>query len=208
MNRLRLCGKYLRMDDLEDGAVFARSVAEPQVFTIVFDRYYRPVYRYLSRRVGTAIADDLAAETFTRAFERRSSYDTAVERALPWLLGIAINLLAHHRRSEARQLRALAAMREPDAERFTDAATGRIDAASARGRLVAALEQLDDYDREALLLYAWAELKYEEIAGVLGIPVGTVRSRLSRARRKLRQSLEQPLDGSVVPLRREGASSG
>jgi RNA polymerase sigma-70 factor (ECF subfamily) len=196
------------MDDLGDGAVFARSVSEPQVFTIVFDRYYRPVYRYLSRRVGPAIADDLAAETFTRAFERRSSYDSSVERALPWLLGIAINLLAHHRRSEARQLRALAAMREPDAERFTDAATGRIDAASARGRLVAALEQLDDYDREALLLYAWAELKYEEIAGVLGIPVGTVRSRLSRARRKLRQSLEQPLDGSVVPLRREGAGSG
>src|SRR5918999_940651 len=161
------------MDEPEsgDGEVLARSVSEPQTFTVIFDRYYRSVYGYLSRRVGRTIADDLAAETFTRAFERRSSYDSSVERALPWLLGIAINLLAHHRRSEARQLRALAALTEPDAERFTDAATGRIDAASARGRLVAALEQLDDYDREALLLYAWAELKYEEIAGVLGIPV-------------------------------------
>src|SRR5918992_412958 len=194
--------------ELTDGVLFARSVSEPQVFTIVFDRYYRSVYGYLTRRVGQTIADDIAAETFTRAFERRSSYDTAAERALPWLLGIAINLLAHHRRSEARQLRALAVLTEPDAERFTDAATGRIDAASARGRLVAALEQLDDYDREALLLYAWAELKYEEIAGVLTIPVGTVRSRLHRARGKLRQALEQPMDGTVVQLRRGGAGNG
>jgi RNA polymerase sigma factor (sigma-70 family) len=194
--------------ELADGAVFARSVLEPQVFTIIFDRYYRSVYGYLSRRVGRTIADDLAAETFCRAFERRSSYDTTAERALPWLLGIAINLLAHHRRSEVRQLRALAAVREPESERFTDAATGRVDAASARASLAAALEQLDDYDREALLLYAWAELKYEEIAGVLGIPVGTVRSRLHRTRGKLRQTLEQTMDGSVVQLRREGAGNG
>jgi RNA polymerase sigma factor (sigma-70 family) len=206
VNRLQLRGKYMRMAERElaDGALFARSVSEPQVFTIIFDRYYRPVYRYLSRRVGTTIADDLAAETFTRAFERRSSYDSAAERAFPWLLGIAINLLAHHRRSEARQLRALAAVREPESERFTDAATGRLDAASARARLAAALEQLDDYDREALLLYAWGELKYTEIADVLGIPVGTVRSRLNRARRKLRQALD-PDDENVVQLRRAEA---
>jgi RNA polymerase sigma factor (sigma-70 family) len=193
--------------ELADGALFARSVSEPQVFTIVFDRYYRSVYGYLSRRVGRAVADDLAAETFTRAFEHRASYDSSAERALPWLLGIAINLLAHHRRSEGRQLRALAAVREPQNDAFTDAATGRIDAASARATLAAALEQLDDYDREALLLYAWAELKYEEIAGVLGIPVGTVRSRLHRARGKLRQALEQEWDGKVVRLPREGAGS-
>jgi RNA polymerase sigma factor (sigma-70 family) len=193
------------MDTREpDGAVFARSVTEPQAFTIVFDRYYRPVYGYLSRRVGKSIADDLAAETFTRAFERRSSYDTSAERALPWLLGIAINLLAHHRRSEGRQLRALAAARTTE---LADAPSGRIDAELA-ARLVAALEQLDDYDRETLLLYAWGELKYEEIAGVLEIPVGTVRSRLNRARRKLRQSLEQPWDGNVVHLRRQGAGNG
>ena len=55
------------------------------------------------------MADDLAAETFIRAFERRSAYEPTAERALPWLLGIALNLLAHHRRSEARQFRALAA---------------------------------------------------------------------------------------------------
>jgi RNA polymerase sigma factor (sigma-70 family) len=195
--------------ELGDGAVFARSVSEPQIFEVIFDRHYRSIYGYLSRRVGQAVADDLAAETFTRAFERRSSYDTTAERALPWLLGIAINLLAHHRRSERRHLRALAAARQPElTERFVDATNGRIDAASARERLVAGLEQLDDYDREALLLYAWGDLTYEEIATVLGIPVGTVRSRLHRARRKLRHLLEQQSPENVVPLPREGARDG
>jgi RNA polymerase sigma factor (sigma-70 family) len=194
---------------LGDGAVFERSLSEPQVFTVIFDRYYRPVYGYLSRRVGRTVADDLAAETFTRAFERRSAYDTRAERALPWLLGIAINLLAHHRRSERRHLRALAAARQPEpSERFADATNGRIDAASARGQLVVALEQLDDYDREALLLYAWGELKYEEIAGVLEIPVGTVRSRLNRARGRLRQALEERSDENILYLPREGAGNG
>jgi RNA polymerase sigma factor (sigma-70 family) len=192
-----------------DGDVFAHSVADPQAFEVIFDRYYGRVYGYLSRRVGRTVADDLAAETFTRAFERRSSYDTRAERALPWLLGIAINLLAHHRRSERRHLRALAAARQPEStERFADATNGRIDAAAVRGRLVTALEQLDDYDREALLLYAWGELKYDEIAAVLGIPVGTVRSRLHRARRRLRQALEAESPENVIRLRKQGARHG
>lgn len=192
-----------------DGAVFAQSVSEPQVFTIIFDRYYRSVYGYLSRRAGRTVADDLAAETFTRAFERRSAYETTTARALPWLLGIAINLLAHHRRSAGRQLRALAALEEPDRfERIEDAATRRADAGSARESLVQAVEQLDDGDREALLLYAWGELTYAEIAAVLGIPIGTIRSRLNRARRRIREELEPPTDGIVIPLPRRGAQNG
>jgi RNA polymerase sigma factor (sigma-70 family) len=177
---------------LTDGAVFARSVSEPQLFTLIFDRHYRAVYGYVSRRAGRAIADDIAAETFTRAFERRSSFDCKATRALPWLLGIAVNLLAHHCRSEGRQFRALAPAR-PRA----DAASEGIDAALAE-RLVVGLEQLDEDDREALLLYAWGELKYEEIAAALAIPLGTVQSRLHRARRKLRAALEA--EGEVVRL--------
>jgi RNA polymerase sigma factor (sigma-70 family) len=190
--------------ELDDGALFERSVAEPELFTLVFDRYYRMVYGYLSRRVGRTVADDLAAETFIRAFERRAAYDPAAPRALPWLLGIALNLLAHHRRSEARQLRALAAAGAREPSESADEAGGRLDADTTE-RLIAGLEQLDDYDREALLLYAWGELRYQEIADVLRIPVGTVRSRLNRARRKLRQALEPDPDENVVELRREGA---
>ncbi len=189
--------------------MFERSLSEPQIFTVIFERYYRRVYGYLSRRVGRTIADDLAAETFTRAFERRAAYDPEAERALPWLLGISINLLAHHRRSEGRQLRALAALIEPEStERIAEAVAGRVDAWAERKRLAAGLEQLDDYDREVLLLYAWGGLKYEEIAVVLSIPVGTVRSRLNRARRKLRQALEYQSDENVVPLRQQGARDG
>jgi len=190
-------------DRLADSLVFAQSVAEPEVFTVIFDRYYRAVYGYLSRRVGRTVADDLAAETFVRAFERRSSYDPRFERALSWLLGIAVNLLAHHRRSEARQLRALAASGGLEPRESGEDMVDRVDADTSR-RLVAGLEQLDDYDREALLLYAWGELKYQEIADVLGIPVGTVRSRMNRARRKLRQALESVSTENVVQLRREG----
>jgi RNA polymerase sigma factor (sigma-70 family) len=210
VNPFGLFGKYRVMtDEASDGAVFARSVAEPHAFTIIFERYYRPVYGYLSRRVGRTIADDLAAETFTRAFERRSSYDRAAERALPWLLGIAVNLLAHHRRSEGRQLRALAALEEPEPiDGVADATTGRIDASKVRKQLFRALEQLDDYDREALLLYAWGELTYEEVAVVLGIPVGTVRSRLNRVRHKLRQAFEPQSDENVIELPGTRTQSG
>jgi RNA polymerase sigma factor (sigma-70 family) len=191
--------------ELPDALVFERSVAEPELFTLIFDRYYRPVYAYLSRHVGRTIADDLAAETFIRAFERRAAYERTAERALPWLLGIAINLLAHHRRSEARQFRALAASGGLEPRKSSaDADGGRLDADTTQ-RLIAGLEQLDDYDREALLLYAWGELKYQEIADVLGIPVGTVRSRLNRARRKLRQALESASTENVIQLRQEGA---
>ena len=190
--------------ELPDGAVIERSLAEPQLFTIVFDRHYRAVYGFLARRVGRSVADDLAAETFIRAFERRSSYDTSVERALPWLFGIAVNLLAHHRRSEARQLRALATL---DAPRPSAEGESRVDAELTQ-RLVAGLEKLDDYDREVLLLYAWGELTYEEIAQALAIPTGTVRSRLNRARRKLRVALESDSGANVVQLRQRGAHGG
>jgi RNA polymerase sigma-70 factor (ECF subfamily) len=206
VNRFALSGKHRVMEEheLDDGALFERSVAEPELFTLVFDRYYRVVYGYLSRRVGRTVADDLAAETFVRAFERRAAYDPAAARALPWLLGIALNLLAHHRRSEARQLRALAAARGREPSETVDETAEPLDA-DTRRRLVAGLERLDDYDREALLLYAWGELRYEEIAHVLRIPVGTVRSRLNRARRKLREALAPEGTENVVELRREGA---
>lgn len=192
-----------------DGAVFAQSVSEPRVFTVIFERHFRSVHAYLTRRVGPTLADDLGAETFTRAFERRSAYDTTVERALPWLFGIAANLIAHHRRSEGRRLRALAAKGEPEElERFDEAATRRADANNERQALVRVLEQLDDYDREALLLFAWGDLSYQEVAAALGIPVGTVRSRLNRARRKLRRALEQRLDDNVVELPRTEVGRG
>jgi RNA polymerase sigma-70 factor (ECF subfamily) len=196
-------GKLLVVEarELSDAAMIERSLAEPELFTVIFDRHYRRVYAYLARRVGRTVADDLAAETFVRAFERRSSYDTSVEHALPWLFGIAVNLLAHHRRSEARELRALASLAgaAPTADRNGPDA-------DVTAQLVAGLERLDDFDRDVVLLYAWGELSYEEVAQALAIPTGTVRSRLNRARRKLREALADD-DANVVQLKRRGARS-
>lgn len=189
---------------LGDGVIVRRSIAEPELFTVIFDRYYLPVHRFVCQRVGGSVADDVAAETFVRAFERRSSYDTSVERALPWLLGIAVNLVAHHRRSEARQLRALASLAAAEPGPDGDV---RLDSRRLSARLIAGLERLDNYDRDVVLLYAWGELSYEEIGQALAIPVGTVRSRLNRARRKLRDALADDDAANVVQLRERGMRS-
>lgn len=155
---------------------------------MVFERHYGPIHRYVCRRLGASAADDVTAETFVVAFRRRAFYDPAQADARPWLFGIAANLIRHHHRAERRQLRAYARMPfERDiAEDDIDA---RIDDRT-RGAIVArALAELREGDREILLLHAWADLSYEQIARALNVPVGTVRSRLSRARRRIRELL-------------------
>jgi RNA polymerase sigma-70 factor (ECF subfamily) len=159
----------------------------------VFDRHAPTVHRYLSRRLGGREADDLVAETFLVAFERRTSYDLAVEDARPWLLGIATNLVRRHHRSETRLYRSLHRLagitREHDGAVATERADDGLDAARSAPAVAAALAGLSARDRDVLLLHAWGELSYIDIAHALDIPVGTVRSRLSRARRQLRGHL-------------------
>ncbi len=173
-----------------DATVIGQSWAEPERFSIVFERYFAQVHQYLARRAGTKIADDLAAEVFLVAFAQRQRYDLARECARPWLLGIATNLLGTHRRQELRRYRALArADAGSTAHSDEDSVTERVSAWAARPALAAALAELDDGDRDVLLLIALADLGYAEVAQSLGIPYGTVCSRLSRARRRLRESL-------------------
>lgn len=140
---------------------------------------------YLARRAGSDVGSELASEVFVTAFARRSRYDLARSDATPWLYGIAANLLHRRRRSEARQLRAYARM-GVDPAWVADPAD-RPDPALAAA--LGALGALKPADRETLLLLAWADLDYEQIAEALAIPVGTVRSRLNRARRRLREAL-------------------
>jgi RNA polymerase sigma factor (sigma-70 family) len=175
---------------LTDAQAIAASVADETRFALIFDRHFMAIHRYLYRRVGREIADDLAAETFAEAFDHRRGYDPDREDARPWLFGIASNLLRHHRRAERRRL--LAYVRtgvDPVVEIDVDAVHRRVDAESAGPRIALALARLDARDREALLLFAWAELTYPQIAEALGIPVGTVRSRIHRARRNARALL-------------------
>jgi RNA polymerase sigma-70 factor (ECF subfamily) len=181
-------GKQRVMAEPSDADAIAASVDDPSAFDLVFDRHFDVVFRYLRRRVGRHRAEELAAETFAQALASRERFDAAYADARAWLFGIAVNLLRHHYRREERELRAFArsgsdplASEEPSLE--------RLDAEASKAVVASALAQLPAIEREALLLYAWAELGYGEIAQALGIPVGTVRSRLSRARGRLRELL-------------------
>jgi RNA polymerase sigma-70 factor (ECF subfamily) len=172
-----------------DGEVIATSIDDPRAFGALFDRHAGLLFRFLVRRVGPDVGDDLLGETFRIAFERRASFDVERPSARPWLYGIATNLLARHRRAEARRLRATAALasRTSVTSDPADGVAGAVDAAARWQSVTEALADLPDGERDALLLFAWEELSYEEVADALEVPVGTVRSRLNRARRRLRE---------------------
>ena len=166
-------------------------------FAVLFDRHAAAIYRYLARRAGATLADDLLAQTFLVAFERRDRYDTACPDARPWLYGIAANLLRRHQRDEVRQYRAWARTGvDPVASvGHAEEADDRLDPAARSPSLARALASLRPADREVLLLFAWGELSYDEIATALDIPVGTVRSRLHRARARVRSALPDLTEG-------------
>jgi RNA polymerase sigma factor (sigma-70 family) len=176
-----------------DAAILAASLSDPQAFAVLFERHFTAIHRWLHRRVGAPLAEDLAAETFTRAFDRRARFDASISPdARPWLFGIAANLVHDHRRSELRRLRALARAERWEASTGDDPAAGavaRADAAALGPAVAAALAGLRAPERNALLLVAWAGLDYEEVARATGVPIGTVRSRLHRARVRLRTAL-------------------
>ena len=173
-----------------DAAVIEQSWAEPERFEAIFRRYFGRIHQYLAARVGGRIADDLAAEVFTVAFAQRQRYDLARECARPWLYGIATNLAGTYRRQEQRRYRALArADARGMAPSDEDLVNERVSAVAAGPALAAALAGLGSGDRDVLLLVAIAGLGNQEVAQSLGIPYGTVGSRLSRARTRLRESL-------------------
>jgi RNA polymerase sigma factor (sigma-70 family) len=173
-----------------DTELIAASLVEPARFAELFDRHFPAIHRYLRRRVGAELADDLAAETFTQAFARRRHYQAGQSDAVPWLYGIAGNLLRQHARTEERRLRAYArAVGEPDSYDPGDDVVDRVYAIAAARRAAAALADLPADQREVLLLHAWGELDGAGIALALDLPPATVRSHLHRARLRLRRAL-------------------
>jgi RNA polymerase sigma factor (sigma-70 family) len=171
-----------------DGALIAASLTDPPRFAELFDRRFPEIHRYLHRRVGRDLADDFAAETFTQAFRSRGTYDERRTDALPWLYGIATNLLRHHYRAERRRLLAYSRVGIDIGDDTNSAdVDARIDAAALAPRMARVLAALRPADRDVLLLHAWADLSYTEIAEALSLPVGTVRSRLSAARSQARE---------------------
>jgi RNA polymerase sigma factor (sigma-70 family) len=180
------------LGSLDDAAIMERSAHDPETFAILYDRHAAALHRYVARRLGDGAADDLVAETFLAEFRKRSRF--AARDARPWLYGIASNLIGKHTRSEVRMLRAYARtgtdpVLTPSAVTLDDGVVARVDSSAAARELARALATLSAGDREVLLLIAWADLSYAEAATALAIPVGTVRSRLNRARGKLRAAL-------------------
>jgi RNA polymerase sigma factor (sigma-70 family) len=168
-----------------DGVLVMRSTQEWGAF---FDLHHNAIWRYLCRRAGPTVADDLTSEVFLRALRARPAPRPETERA--WLYGTATNLLRERSRKEIRHLRANAKLNVPVADVLDqDAVADRLDAASLARVVAAELSKLDAGDRDTLLLYALTELDYAGIALAIGVPVGTVRSRLHRARRKIRAAI-------------------
>lgn len=149
-------------------------------FDALYVQHVDAIVRYLRRRLGDQAAEDAAAEVFLRAL-RATPPLTDTAEALPWLYVTASHVISERRRSEHRRLRAL----ERAAGQAVAGAEDRPIRPDLDPALVKALRRLSSPDREALLLIAWGELSYSEAAQVLEVPVGTVRSRIARARRQI-----------------------
>ncbi|KTR75143.1 ECF subfamily RNA polymerase sigma-70 factor [Microbacterium oxydans] len=189
-----------------DSEIIQRSLQHPAAFAELFDRHARAVNAFATYRIGRHAAEDVLSETFLVAFRRRADFDTDVESAAPWLLGIASRLIRRHRSVEAKHWRSFAAsvsQQDHSSLGGLDDAMSRVDAEREVRSLKTRIAALAPKDRETLLLYAWQGLTYEEIAVALAVPVGTVRSRLNRVRTRLDstrriQAFEQQQKGETL----------
>jgi RNA polymerase sigma-70 factor (ECF subfamily) len=174
----------------QDADVISASLTEPERFTALYQRYAGEIYRYIAGRLGPDTADDLMADTFLEAFRHRARYDPHRAGVRPWLYGIATNLIGRQRRSEIRFYRAIARTGVDPAVEPMEPVIDRLSAEGMRRELADAMARLDQGERDVLVLVAGSGLAYEEVAQALGVSVGTVSSRLFRARRKMRATLE------------------
>ncbi|MFG2007274.1 RNA polymerase sigma factor [Spirillospora sp. NPDC048911] len=172
--------------------------AEPQArFAAIFDDHYDEIHRYVDRRLGADAADDITAETFLVAFRKQDRFDPEQGSVRAWLYGIATRLVSRHRRNEVRRYQAMARLQReaPEEEGHEETVAARVSASAVKAPLGAALAKLSSGERDVLLLVALADLTYPEVAQALGVKYGTVCSRLSRAKKQIREAL-----GGVHPL--------
>ncbi len=174
-------------DHPTDAELIAAARSDPPRFAAVFDRHYDAIHRFLSTRVGPR-AEDVTAEVFKVAFQQRDRYDPSFPSARPWLFGVAARLAKQQHREEARTDELVSRMgSEP--RHGDDPGPERLAELAPSSPVAAAVLQLPPRDREPLLLHAWDDLSYEEVAHALDVPLGTVRSRIHRARQHLRSRL-------------------
>jgi RNA polymerase sigma-70 factor (ECF subfamily) len=162
-------------------------------FAELFHRHYAAVSQLCARRVGRSESEDIAGETFCRAFEHRRRFDVSRSDARPWLYGIALNLVRTHQRVRFRRGNAYernAGFGAAEAE-FSSGVDRAVDARRELAAVEDALVAFPDDDVEVLLLHVWEELSYKAIAEALDVPVTTVRLRLYRIRQQLREVIDR-----------------
>ncbi len=175
---------------LTDVDLWERARAgDASAFGELFDRHARAVYNFCFRRTGSwSVAEDLTSLVFLEAWRTREPIELLRDSALPWLYGVALNLTRNHQRTMRRRRRAIERLAPPVA--IPDVADEAILRLAAEHRMCGVLRlvsALPQADQNVLAVCAWAGLSYEEAADSLGVPVGTVRSRLARARDRLRE---------------------
>jgi RNA polymerase sigma-70 factor (ECF subfamily) len=187
-----------------DSLLWSRSRAgDADAFAQLFERHAKAIYNFCFRRVGDwSVAEDLLSIVFLEAWRRRDR-ELPPDKVLPWLYGIATNVVRNRRRSERRFAAALRRVPKPDSEPgFAELADTRLDDVREMERALALIERLPRHEQDVFALCAWSDLSYEEAAIALDIPIGTVRSRLSRARARLRE-LDPPVghgEGGTAPV--------
>jgi RNA polymerase sigma-70 factor, ECF subfamily len=168
------------------------ELSEATAFGRLFDRHAQAVYTFCARRTADlALAEDLTSVTFLEAWRHRHRAPlTQDDNALPWLLGVANNVVRNARRGQRRYRTALKALPAPPHVRAAEeqAVARLVTETTLRGALDA-ISTLSAGEQDVVMLVLWSELSYEEAATALGIPIGTVQSRLSRARSKLQVTL-------------------
>jgi RNA polymerase sigma-70 factor (ECF subfamily) len=183
-----MLGHELRVE-LDDGTLWERTRrGDDEAFGQLFERHATAIYNYCFRRVGDwGIAEDLLSVVFLEAWRRRAK-ELPPDKVLPWLYGIAANVVRNRRRHERRYAAALRRVPplQPQAD-FAEEAALRLDDERRMRSALALLALLPRAERDVVVLCGWLDVSYEDAGFALRIPIGTVRSRLSRARQRLQE---------------------
>ena len=209
-NSFQFSGPVCEVNDVSDRVLWRRARdGDDAAFGILFERHAGRIYNYCFRRTADwALAEDLTSTTFLQAWRGRGRESLQAESALPLLYGIATNVLRNQHRSLKRRREAIARLPlaradEPD---FSEDAVTRLDDRAAMRQLLGLFSRLPRREQDVIALCDWSGLSYDDTALALGIPIGTVRSRLARGRRRLRELADArgpEMDVNVVPVHAE-----
>jgi RNA polymerase sigma factor (sigma-70 family) len=184
-----------------DAALLLESSARPEMFDEVFERHFDAIYGFAARQLGAHDGEEVAAETFSRAFADRARF-RGDGSARAWLFGICVNVIREQRRRSTRRLVADGRAAERDLA-LDEGSESRLDALDQHAALRHALAGLRPPERDTIGLLALGQLTYGEIAEALGLPVGTVRSHVFRGRRALQAALatDKPTESRAVVVK-------